>query len=133
LNNINCESDVESVAPSVIKNRKLQESSTPIVIRRIPIVSISIAVVNCETPYSHSLTQLTTISLYFVGFLFLYGVYHLMKSGNRKITLSSPISPPIESWFFMTVDFWPRCTDLRYQFARTITYQFVHGETTFNN
>ncbi len=67
------------------------------------------------------------------GILFLYGCLHLYQGRNGKISADSPISPPIESWYFLTVDFWPTCADLRSEHMRFFTFQFVHRETyTFN-
>ena len=62
------------------------------------------------------------------GILFLYGCLRLYKGRNGKMTAEGPISPPIESWYFLTVDFWPTCADLRSEHLRFFTFQFVHGE-----
>ena len=71
-------------------------------------------------------------NLTYAGILFLYGCLHLYKGRDGKMTAEGPISPPLESWYFLTVDFWPTCADLRSEHMRFFTFQFVHGESRDN-
>jgi len=45
---------------------------------------------------------------------------------NLKIGLDSPVSYPAESWLFLTIRFYPSCEDVRTDFWRVVSYQFVH-------
>jgi membrane associated rhomboid family serine protease len=81
------------------------------------------------------LFPVVTISLHALqwGF-FLWGLYaindpvmHISKGEN----LYNRISPPVETFWFFIVNYWPSCSDARSNSWRLISYQFTHS--SFNH
>lgn len=71
--------------------------------------------------YSYS-----TIVIFSLAWVFyIYGIFEI---GWNKVhfSLSTPLSPPNESFIFASISHFPNCNDIRYQVWRIISYQFVH-------
>eukprot|EP01034_Spumella_vulgaris_P022495 gene22495-28623_t len=58
--------------------------------------------------------------------VFFYGIVFLIGWDNTVFSQSTPLSPPDEAWWFMTVTWYPTCGDVRHQYWRLLSLQFVH-------
>jgi rhomboid protease GluP len=59
--------------------------------------------------------------------LFLYGIYFMSSEDNVDYGTLSPISPPVEGFYFTTAKAWPSCKDTRPQWWRLFSHQVVHA------
>jgi hypothetical protein len=66
------------------------------------------------------------IFVYIIGLAFLLGVQFSTSLSWSDLSLHAPISPPNERWWFYTISNFPECNDLRHEFWRLVSAQFVH-------
>ena len=60
---------------------------------------------------------------------FLWGLYHVNNSemaAKAGKNIYGRVSPPLEQYWFLTVNYWPSCTDARSNTWRLVSYQFTH-------
>jgi membrane associated rhomboid family serine protease len=57
--------------------------------------------------------------------MFLWGAYSLIGRSTR-LTSTSPVSPPLPTFPFRSVAWWPSCADLRGEGWRFFSFQLVH-------
>ena len=57
--------------------------------------------------------------------IFLY--YPVSKRQHLSLSSYSPISPADDVWWFLTVGYWPLCSNLKPEYWRLISMQFVHA------
>jgi membrane associated rhomboid family serine protease len=69
----------------------------------------------------------TTLILLAQWSLFLFGIFYMIGLDNTVISSYSPISPPIQELQFKIINSWPSCADIRIQFWRLLSVQFVHA------
>lgn len=61
---------------------------------------------------------------------FLWGLHNVTNPEMNAYAgkdIYNRLSPPVETFFFMTVNYWPLCTDARSNTWRVISYQFAHS------
>ena len=58
---------------------------------------------------------------------FIWGIVAIIGWDNAQISLSEPVSPPQESFLFMTVNYWPSCSSARGNTWRLVSSQFAHA------
>lgn len=64
-----------------------------------------------------------TITIYSMIWIFyIYGIY--IEANNTNI---SQLSPKIAKLWFISIDRWPSCANIKYQIWRLVTYQFIHN------
>jgi membrane associated rhomboid family serine protease len=69
-----------------------------------------------------TLAETALIWIFYVG-----GVFKAYPSWKEAhVTASGPLSPDIESFWFITVNFWPSCTSAKSNTWRLISHQFAH-------
>lgn len=68
-----------------------------------------------------------TLMILALWLTYLLGVVFSRHLKMSDISLNGPLSPPSEDWFFFTVKPYPSCKDLRSEWWRLFSMQFVHG------
>jgi membrane associated rhomboid family serine protease len=61
---------------------------------------------------------------------FLWGLYNVNNSDMGAVagkSIYDRVSPPLQTYWFMTVNYWPSCTDARTNTWRLVSYQFAHS------
>jgi membrane associated rhomboid family serine protease len=48
--------------------------------------------------------------------------------GQAALSLDQPVSPPASELYLYTISSWPDCADLRRDYSRLLSFQFVHGK-----
>ena len=64
---------------------------------------------------------------------FLWGLYNVNNSEMGAVagkSIYNRVSPPLQTYWFMTVNYWPSCTDARSNTWRLVSYQFAHNDFT---
>lgn len=73
------------------------------------------------------------VSCIFMGLqwaFFLWGLYNVTNPDLNAYAgkdVYNRISPPLETFYFMTVNYWPSCTDARTNTWRIVSSQFAHS------
>lgn len=98
-----------------------------------PFVTFAIFLVNCKLPTIDTTKYFSNYVYNTIGSIYFYGIFYIIKWRNAEVSLFSPISPPITSWYFYTVTDWPSCQDTRYQYRRMFTLQFIHCKLIGSN
>jgi membrane associated rhomboid family serine protease len=57
---------------------------------------------------------------------FMWGIVFIIGYSNSNLSLSEPTSPPVSTFFFLTVNIWPSCSDARGNTWRLVSSQFTH-------
>ena len=58
---------------------------------------------------------------------FIWGIVAIIGWDNSQISLTGPVSPPQESFVFLTVNYWPSCSSARGNTWRLVSSQFAHA------
>lgn len=64
---------------------------------------------------------------------FLWGLYHIKNDAiyaEPGESIYNRVSPPMQTYWFLTVNYWPSCTDARSNTWRLVSFQFTHNGFT---
>ena len=66
--------------------------------------------------------------IYLINWIFfIWGIVGVIGWDNAQISLTEPVSPPLQTFPFLTVNFWPSCTSARGNTWRLMSAQFTHA------
>ena len=69
-----------------------------------------------------------TFNIFLITWIFfIWGIVGVIGWDQAQVSLTEPVSPPQESFLFLTVNNWPSCSSVRGNTWRLVSSQFVHA------